>query len=53
MEPEAQEGELGTLVSSPEFARMVDRFQATTGLKLQVFDLEAHPLTSVEEYPRY
>src|SRR5439155_1461840 len=53
MEPEAQEGELGTLVSSPEFARMVDRFQATTGLKLQVFDLEAHPLTSVEEYPGY
>src|SRR5438445_4724734 len=53
MEPEAQEGELGTLVSSPELSRIVARFQATTGLKLQGFDLEAHPLTAVEEYPRY
>src|SRR5256886_17664480 len=53
MEAEPQEGELGVLVSSPEFARMVDRFQASTGLKLQVFDLEAHPLTPVEDYPRY
>ena len=53
MEVEPQEGELGALVSSPEFARMVDRFQASTGLKLQVFDLDAHPLTPVEDYPRY
>jgi diguanylate cyclase (GGDEF)-like protein len=53
MEAEPQEGELAVLVSSPEFARMVDRFQASTGLKLQVFDLDAHPLTAVEEYPRY
>ena len=53
MEAEPQEGELGVLVSSPEFARMVDRFQASTGLKLQVFDLDAHPLTPVEDYPRY
>src|SRR5947207_15926875 len=53
MQAEPQEGELGVLVSSPEFARMVDRFQASTGLKLQVFDLEAHPLRLVEDYPRY
>jgi diguanylate cyclase (GGDEF)-like protein len=53
MEVEPQEGELGALVSSPEFARMVDRFAASTGLRLQVFDLDAHPLTAVEEYPRY
>ncbi len=53
MEVEPQEGELGALVSSPEFARMVDRFQASTGLKLQVFDLDARPLTPVEDYPRY
>jgi len=53
MEVEPQEGELGALVSSPEFARMVDRFAASTGLKLQVFDLDAHPLTAVEDYPRY
>src|SRR3981189_581672 len=53
MEEEPQGGELGVLVSSPEFARMVDRFQASTGLKLQVFDLDAHPLTPVEDYPRY
>ena len=53
MEVEPQEGELGALVSSPEFARMVDRYQASTGLKLQVFDLDARPLTSVEDYPRY
>src|SRR5438445_6182090 len=53
MEAEPQEGELGVLVSSPEFARMVDGFQASTGLKLQVFDLDAHPLTPVEDYPRY
>ena len=53
MEVEPQEGELGALVSSPEFARMVDRFAATTGLQLQVFDLDAHPLTAVEDYPRY
>ena len=53
MEAEPQEGELGVLVSSPEFARMVDRFQASTGLKLQVFDLDAHPLTPLEDYPRY
>lgn len=32
---------------------MVDRFAATTGLQLQVFDLDAHPLTAVEDYPRY
>jgi len=32
---------------------MVDRFAASTGLKLQVFDLDAHPLTAVEDYPRY
>src|SRR5205814_2350398 len=53
MQAEPQEGELGVLVSSPEFARMVDRFQASTGLKLQVFDLDARPLTPVEDYPRY
>ncbi len=53
MEVEPQEGELGALASSAEFARMVDRFQANTGLKLQVFDLDAHPLTPVEDYPRY
>ena len=53
MEVEPQEGELGALVSSPEFSRMVDRFAASTGLKLQVFDLDAHPLTPVEDYPRY
>ena len=53
MQAEPQEGELGVLVSSPEFARMVDRFQASTGLKLQVFDIDAHPLTPVEDYPRY
>jgi len=53
MEVEPQEGELGSLVSSPEFARMVDRFAGTTRLRLQVFDLDAHPLTPVEEYPRY
>src|SRR3981081_4936162 len=53
MEAEPQEGELGVLVSSREFARMVDRFQASTGLKRQVFDLDAHPLTPVEDYPRY
>jgi diguanylate cyclase (GGDEF)-like protein len=32
---------------------MVDRFAATTGMRLQVFDLDAHPLTAVEDYPRY
>lgn len=53
MEVEPQEGELGALVSSPEFARMVDRFEASTGLRLQVFDLDARPLTPVEEYPKY
>ena len=53
MEVEPQEGELGALVSSPEFARMVDRFAATTGMRLQVFDLDAHPLTAVEDYPHY
>ena len=53
MEVEPQEGELGALVSSPEFARMVDRFEASTDLKLQVFDLDARPLTPVEDYPRY
>jgi diguanylate cyclase (GGDEF)-like protein len=53
MEVQPQEGELGALVSSPEFARMVDRFAASTGLRLQVFDLDAHPLTPVEDYPRY
>src|SRR5260370_42440590 len=53
MEVEPQEGELGVLVGSPEFARMVDRFAATTGMRLQVFDLDAHPLTAVEDYPRY
>ena len=53
MEDEPLEGELAPLIGSAEFARMVDRFQAGTNLKLQVFDLEAHPLTPVEEYPRY
>ena len=53
MDDEAQEGELGALVSSPEFSRMVDRFEGSTRLKLQVFDLDAHPLTPVEDYPRY
>jgi diguanylate cyclase (GGDEF)-like protein len=53
MQAEPQEGELGALVSSPEFARIVDRFEANTGLKLQLFDLEARPLTPVEQYPRY
>jgi diguanylate cyclase (GGDEF)-like protein len=53
MEAEPQDGELGALVSSPEFARLVDRFQASTTLRLQVFDLDAHPLTPVEDYPRY
>ena len=53
MEDEPLEGELAPLIDSAEFGRMVDRFQASTGLKLQVFDLDAHPLTPVEEYPRY
>jgi diguanylate cyclase (GGDEF)-like protein len=53
MEDEPQEGELAPLVQSPEFSRMVDRFQASSGLRLQVFDMEARPLTAVEEYPRY
>lgn len=53
MEDEPLEGELAPLTSSPEFLRMVDRFAASTTLKLQVFDLDAHPLTPVEEYPRY
>jgi diguanylate cyclase (GGDEF)-like protein len=53
MEDEPQEGELAPLVQSPEFSRMVDRFQASTGLRLQVFDMQARPLTPVEEYPRY
>ena len=53
MEDEPLEGELAPLIGSAEFGRMVDRFQASTGLKLQVFDLEAHPLSRVEEYPRY
>ena len=53
MEDEPLEGELAPLIGSAEFGRMVDRFQASTGLKLQVFDLKAHPLTPVEDYPRY
>jgi diguanylate cyclase (GGDEF)-like protein len=53
MEDETQDGELAALINSSEFTRMVDRFQATTGLKLQVFDLDAHPITPVEEYPKY
>lgn len=52
MEDEPQ-GELAALIQSPEFTRLVDRFQGSTGLRLQVFTLEAQPLTSVEEYPRY
>jgi diguanylate cyclase (GGDEF)-like protein len=32
---------------------MVDRFAASTRLRLQVFDLDANPLTPVEDYPRY
>ena len=32
---------------------MVDRFQSSTGLRLQVFDMDARPLTAVEDYPRY
>ena len=53
MEDEPLEGELAPLIGSAEFARMVDRFQASTSLRLQVFDLDSHPLTPVEEYPRY
>ncbi|MEO6797209.1 MAG: diguanylate cyclase [Candidatus Dormibacter sp.] len=53
MEDEPLEGELAPLTGSAEFTRMVDRFQASTSLKLQVFDLDAHPLTPVEVYPRY
>jgi diguanylate cyclase (GGDEF)-like protein len=52
MEHEAQ-GELAPVIGSPEFARLVDRFAASTGQRLQVFDLDATPLTAVEEYPRY
>src|SRR5438132_112902 len=29
------------------------RSRSSTGLRLQVFDLDAHPLTAVEDYPRY
>lgn len=53
MEDQPLEGELAPLIGSAEFTRMVDRFQTSTGLKLQVFDLDAHPLTPVEDYPRY
>ncbi len=53
MEDQPLEGELAPLIGSAEFSRMVDRFQASTGLKLQVFELDAHPLTPVEDYPRY
>ncbi|HEY0493759.1 MAG TPA: diguanylate cyclase [Candidatus Dormibacteraeota bacterium] len=53
MEDEPLEGDLAPLIGGAEFGRMVDRFQASTGLKLQVFDLDSHPLTPVEEYPRY
>lgn len=53
MEDEALEGELDALVGSPEFGRILDRFQSSTGLRLQAFDLKARPLTPVEDYPRY
>jgi len=53
MEVDAQEGELDALIGSPEFGRIQDRFQSSTGLRLQGFDMEARPLTPVEEYPRY
>jgi diguanylate cyclase (GGDEF)-like protein len=52
MEHEGQD-ELAPLIGSPEFARMVDRFQASTGQRLQVFDMSGKPLTPVEDYPRY
>jgi diguanylate cyclase (GGDEF)-like protein len=52
MDHEAQ-GELAPLIGSPEFTRMVERFQASTGQRLQVFDLEGKPHTAVEVYPRY
>ena len=52
MEHEPQ-GELAPLIGSPEFARMVERFQASTGQRLQVFDMTRKPHTPVEEYPRY
>jgi diguanylate cyclase (GGDEF)-like protein len=53
MEDQPLEGDIAPLVESPEFARIVDRFQATTGLRLQAFDLETRPYTPVEDYPRY
>ncbi len=53
MDEEPLEGELASLTASSEFARMLDRYQSSTGLRLQVFDLDAHPLTPVESYPRY
>jgi len=53
MEDAAQEHELDALISSPEFTRMLERFQSSTGLRLQAFDLDAHPLTPVETYPAY
>ena len=52
MEHDAQ-GELAPLIGSPEFTRMVERFQASTGQRLQVFDLSGKAHTPVEEYPRY
>jgi len=53
MDDQPLEGDLAPLVESPEFARIIDRFQATTGLRLQAFDMETRPYTPVEDYPRY
>lgn len=53
MEDQPLEGDLAPLVESPEFSRIVDRFQASTGLRLQAFDMETRPHTPVEHYPPY
>ncbi|HYM49097.1 MAG TPA: diguanylate cyclase [Candidatus Limnocylindrales bacterium] len=52
MEHDSQ-GELAPLIQSPEFTRLVQRFESSTGQRLQVFDLQGKPLTPVEDYPRY
>ncbi len=53
MDDQPLEGDLAPLVESPEFSRIADRFQSSTGLRLQAFDMETRPYTPVEVYPRY
>ncbi len=51
--PPQTAGEVAALAASPEFRRLLQRYEERSGIKLQIFNLQGAALTDVETPPPY